>query len=217
MQFHRKTSVLGSLFNKVANLKVCNFLKNRLQHRCFLWILQNCLRIAFLYNTSGGCCWKFYHGTVMSAGVPVLWFRASTCFRFWSKTFTKRCTNNSLLSSDKTTSCLLGLISHVHLISEYVLENINCFRFWWNTYTKRCASNCNITCQNTFFPCTLRLVRCFQFQDIILKMEECSVSKNIALKTWRWKSWFWFCSAYVYFADLKTIYIASCLCCSSKF
>ena len=60
------------------------------------------LRIAFLYNTSGGCFWQSYHGTVKSAGVPVLWFRASTCFQFWSKTFTKRCTNNSLLSRDKT-------------------------------------------------------------------------------------------------------------------
>ena len=82
--------MLGSLFNKVASLKVCSFFKNRLQHRCFLWILQNCLRIAFLYNTSGGCFWHFYHGTVKSAGVPVLGFRASTCFRFWLKTFTKR-------------------------------------------------------------------------------------------------------------------------------
>ena len=148
-----------------------------------------------------------------AAKVPVLWFHASTYFRFWSKTFTKRCTNNSLLSSDKTISWLLELIGHVHLISEYALENINCFRFWWNTHTKRCTSNCIITCQKTFFPCTLRLVRCFQFQDMILKMEECSVSKNIALKAWRSK----FCSAYVYFADLKTIYIASCLCSSSKF
>ena len=89
------------------------------------------LRIVFLYNTSGGCFWQSYHGTVKSAGVPVLWFRASTCFRFWSKTFTKRCTNNSLLSCDKTISSLLELIGHMLLISEYVLENINCFRFWW--------------------------------------------------------------------------------------
>ena len=194
---------MGSLFNKVASLKVCNFLKNRLQHRCFVWILQNCLRIAFLYNTSGGCFWQFYHGTVKSVGVPVLWFRASTCFRFRSKTFTKGCTNNFLLSRDKTIYCFLELICHVHLISEYVLENINCFRFWWNTYTKSCRSNCNITCQN-------------MIQDMILKTEECRASKNIAWKTWRSKSQFWFYSAYVYFADLKTIYFASCLCCSCK-
>ena len=32
---HRKTSVLKSLFNKVASLQACNFIKTRLQHRCF--------------------------------------------------------------------------------------------------------------------------------------------------------------------------------------
>ena len=32
---HRKTPVLESLFNKVAGLKVCNFIKKRLQGRCF--------------------------------------------------------------------------------------------------------------------------------------------------------------------------------------
>ena len=134
----------------------------------------------------------------------------STCFWFWSKNFTRCCTNNSLLCCDKTISSLLELIGHIHL------ENINCFWFWWNNYTKRCTSNYNITCQNTFFPCTLWLVRCLQFQGMILKMEECWVRKNTALKTWLWESWFWFCSAYVYFADLKTIYFVSCLCCSCK-
>ena len=175
--------------------------------------MQNSLRVAFLYNTSGGCFWKFYHGTVKSSGVPALWFRASTCLRFWSKTFMKRWTNIFLLSRDKTISCLLESIVHVHLISEYVLENINCFRFWWNTYTKRCTSNCNIMCQNSFFSCALRLVKVFQFQVMILKTEECRVSKNIALKTWQWKSQFWFCSTNVYFAVVAACcfnYIAPC-------
>ena len=80
------------------------------------------LRIAFLYNTFCGCFSQSYHGTVKSAGVPVLWFRASMCFRFWSKTLSKRWTNNSLLSCDKTISCLLELIGHVFSISEHVLE-----------------------------------------------------------------------------------------------
>ena len=30
-----KTLVLASLFNKVADLRVYNFIKKRLQHRCF--------------------------------------------------------------------------------------------------------------------------------------------------------------------------------------
>ena len=176
---------MGSLFNKVASLKVCNFLKNRLQHRCFVWILQNCLRIAFLYNTSGGCFWQFYHGTVKSVGVPVLWFRASTCFRFRSKTFTKGCTNNFLLSRDKTIYCFLELICHVHLISEYVLENINCFQFWWNTYTKSCRSNCNITCQNTFFHFAVGQVLWisgYDFENGRMPCKQKYCMKNMAVK-----------------------------------
>ena len=34
-QFHRKTPVLESLFNKSTDLQVYNFIKNSLQHRCF--------------------------------------------------------------------------------------------------------------------------------------------------------------------------------------
>ena len=60
--------------------------------------------------------------TIKSAGVLVLWFYASACFRFWSKTCTKRCTNKSLLSRDNTISSLLELICHVLSISEYILE-----------------------------------------------------------------------------------------------
>ena len=34
-KFARKTPVMKSLFNKVAGLQVCNFIRKRLQHRCF--------------------------------------------------------------------------------------------------------------------------------------------------------------------------------------
>ena len=55
--FCRKTPVLESLFNKVAGLRACIFIKKRLQHRCFpvtfhLRIFKNTLQ-----NTSGGCFW----------------------------------------------------------------------------------------------------------------------------------------------------------------
>ena len=45
---HGKTSVLESVFNKVAELKAGNFIKNRLQHRCFPVNIAKCLRTAFL-------------------------------------------------------------------------------------------------------------------------------------------------------------------------
>ena len=142
-------------------------------------------------NSTRVGAWQSYHGTVKPAGVPVLWFRISMCFRFWSKTSTKRYSNNFLLSREKTISSLLDLIGHVLLISEY------------ETLHKQL---CNITCQKIFFPCTLRLVKCFQFKGYDLENG-----------TWRWKSRYWFCSYFVYFPDLKTIYFESChVCCSWK-
>ena len=45
---HRKTLVLESLFNNVAGLQGCNFLKKRLQHRCFPVNIGKFLRNAFL-------------------------------------------------------------------------------------------------------------------------------------------------------------------------
>ena len=38
---HKKKPMLESLFNKVAGLRTCNFIKKRLQHRCFPVKLQN--------------------------------------------------------------------------------------------------------------------------------------------------------------------------------
>ena len=46
----RKTSVLGSLFNKVPCLQACNSFKNRLQHRCFLVKFTKFLRTHILKN-----------------------------------------------------------------------------------------------------------------------------------------------------------------------
>ena len=71
-------------------------------------------------------------------------------------------------------------------------KNIDCFRFWWKTYTKRSTSNNVISrvkrlssmeywvywVRHAFFPCTLRLVRCFQFWIMIWKTEERRVSKR---------------------------------------
>ena len=48
-KIHRKTPVLESLFNKVVGLKACNFIKNRLQHGCFVKF-ANLLRTSFFYR-----------------------------------------------------------------------------------------------------------------------------------------------------------------------
>ena len=73
--------------------------------------------------------------------MPVLWFCASTCFEFWSKTFTKRCINNSLVSrTEQFLPCLNWLVTYFRFQNMF-WRNINCFQFWWKTYTKRCTSN----------------------------------------------------------------------------
>ena len=111
--------------------------------------------------------------------MPVLWFRACTWFQFWSKTFTKHCTNDYLLSCDKTISPLLELIAHVLSISQYVFrKTLIASDFNKKTYTKRWTSNYVIS------PCTLQLIRCSQFLSMIWKMEECRVCKDVALKNY---------------------------------
>ena len=50
-----ETPVLESLFNKAAGLQVCNFIKKRLQHRCFPVIIANFLRIPILRTSANGC------------------------------------------------------------------------------------------------------------------------------------------------------------------
>ena len=62
-KFHRKISMLESLFNKAAELKTCNFIKKRLQHRCFSLKFAKFLRTLFLQNTSSGHFWNQTHAS----------------------------------------------------------------------------------------------------------------------------------------------------------
>ena len=45
-----RTPMLESLFNKAADLQICNFIKKRFQHRCFPVIIEKFLRIPILKN-----------------------------------------------------------------------------------------------------------------------------------------------------------------------
>ena len=56
---HRKPPVLEFVLNKLAGLQANNFIKKRLQHRCFLVNITKFLEHAFLQNTSGYCFWTF--------------------------------------------------------------------------------------------------------------------------------------------------------------
>ena len=47
INFYRKATVLESVFNKIAGLQVCNFVKKRLQHRCYLVKFAKYIRTLF--------------------------------------------------------------------------------------------------------------------------------------------------------------------------
>ena len=48
---------MESLFNKVAGMKACSFIKKRLQHWCFPVNIAKFLRAPFLQNISGSYFW----------------------------------------------------------------------------------------------------------------------------------------------------------------
>ena len=135
----------------------------------------------------------------------VLWFCTSVCFQFWSKTFMKHCSNNSLLSRDRSISSLLDLIGHVLLISENVLEKQLLLILMKNLHRELHKELCTIMCQKTFFPCILWFVRCFQFQGIIWKTEHDGDNLN-----------FDFVPLLFILLTLNPFYFAFCLCCSCQ-
>ena len=55
----KNLAMLEFLFNKVAGLQACNFIKKRFQHRCFSVKFAKSLGESFLQYTSGGCFWKY--------------------------------------------------------------------------------------------------------------------------------------------------------------
>ena len=69
----------------------------------------------------------------------ILWFRISTCFQFWSKTFTKRCTKNSLLSRFILAWTDWSCAFDVRIC--FGFEKTIPFDFDKKTYIKRCRSN----------------------------------------------------------------------------
>ena len=75
-QYRQESTVLESLFNKVAGLKVCKLIKKRLQHGRFSLNISIFLEQLFLQNTSVGCfcnqnknfitqnsLWRFFFST----------------------------------------------------------------------------------------------------------------------------------------------------------
>ena len=115
--------------------------------------------------------------------------------------------NNSLLWRVKQFLPCLNWLVTCFWFQNMFWKNINCFRFWWKTYTKRCTSNYVISRVKWLSsPALCVWSGAFKFSGYDLENGS----------RW-WKSRFSFCSSFVYFADLKTIYFAPCLCCICKF
>ena len=106
---------------------------------------------------------------------------ASTCFWFWSKTLTKRCTNNYYHVTKQFLPCLRWLVTSFQFQNMF-WKNVNCFRFWWKTYTKRCRNDYVISRVKTLSPAVCGWSGAFNFRVWFGKRKS-AVSKNIALKT----------------------------------
>ena len=61
---------------QVADLKACNLIKKRLQHRCFPLNIDKFLKTAFLQNTSDGC-FLFNRDLLREFGIPISSFSPS--------------------------------------------------------------------------------------------------------------------------------------------
>ena len=124
--------------------------------------------------------------------MPVLWFHTSMSFQFWSKTLMKCWANNSLLSRDKKFLPCLNWVVTCFQFQKMFWKN-NCFRFWWRTYTKHCRRNYVISCVKRLPSLHFAVGQVLSISGYDLE-HRCWVSKNIALKTWRWKFLFDFAS-----------------------
>ena len=116
-------------------------LKRDLNNGFFRVNIVKFVQAAFLMNTSGGCFWQSYHSTVKSAGVSVLWFRASTRY-YLDQKLTQNVAQIILYyhATEQFLPCLNWLIMDFRFQNMF-WKNISCFRFWWKTYTKRCTNN----------------------------------------------------------------------------
>ena len=86
-KFHRKTSVLESIFNKAAGLKVCNSIKKRLQHRCFPMKFAKFLGKPFFTKEYQWLLLRFKFCFQKSSEEKPLWLSAINTRFSWKKVF----------------------------------------------------------------------------------------------------------------------------------
>ena len=112
--------ILKSLFNKVAGLRSCNFIRKRLRHRCFAVKFEEFLRTTFLKNTSSGCfCSWTLSFSIMdfeSFENNVIWLELRQCIEWYKE----------------REYCLLYGISKANILFNMVLD-LSDTRYSFNT------------------------------------------------------------------------------------
>ena len=84
-KFHRKASVLESIFNKAAGLKVCNSIKKRLQHSCLPVKLAKFLKTSFFTDEFRWLLLTFNSCFHKSSGQKQVWLSAINTRFTWKK------------------------------------------------------------------------------------------------------------------------------------
>ena len=84
-KFHRKTSVLESISNKAAGLKVCNSIKKRLQHSCLPVKLAKFLKTTFSKQEFRWLLLTFNSCFHRSLGRKQVWLSAINTRFSWKK------------------------------------------------------------------------------------------------------------------------------------
>ena len=84
-KFHRKTSVLESIFNKAAGLKVCNSIKKRLQRSCLPAKLAKFLKTPYFTDEFQWLLLTFNSCFHRSSGQKQVWLSAINTRFSWKK------------------------------------------------------------------------------------------------------------------------------------
>ena len=89
-QIWQETPVLESVFNKVAGLQTYNFVKKRLQHRCYLLKFAKFLRTLFftehLFTVTASVCFENL-GKILVRNKKIPCWQATTLLRTLLQTF----------------------------------------------------------------------------------------------------------------------------------
>ena len=127
------STVLESLFNKVADLKAWNSIKKRLQYRYFPVNIVKFLGTAFSWNTSGGCFCTFI---TLLRQCKVM--RKKLCTQLFLRQITLRKSANEWVNFDNKIQFLLSINindeRNTDKLAEYVKLN---FYFYPNLNTNK--------------------------------------------------------------------------------